>query len=147
MCKPNWYHDNNGSCFQCPSRTYAVQDKIGAFCIKCHYTCLSCKGPSDTDCITCHEDSTFILSNSAERCVLNNISWKMQSTVWYYRMAILFLINTTLMIVFIIYSISCWYIRRHKHTHQYSQVSYTDNGKARADIGQLQGDVCVSDSE
>ncbi|XP_014473594.1 PREDICTED: furin-like protease 1, isoform 1-CRR isoform X1 [Dinoponera quadriceps] len=150
VCKPGWNHNSNGNCSQqCPSGTYAVRDhdKTGAFCIKCHYSCLSCKGPSDTDCLTCHEDSALMLSDNGEHCVLHNLSWKMQSTMWYYRMTVVFLTSIALMTVVVVYLALDWYIRRRKRVHEYSQVSYTGNGEARADMKRLHGDTCVSDSE
>lgn len=148
MCKPDWRLNSDGGCSRlCPSGAYVVRnhDKTNAFCVNCHYSCLSCKGPSDADCIACHEDSMLTLSDNGMQCVLNNLSWKMQSTMWYYRMNVLFLFNIALMIVVIVYLAFCWYIRRRKHVHEYSQVSYTGNGEAHAK--RLQGDTCVSDSE
>lgn len=150
VCKPDWYLNSDGGCSQlCPAGAYAVREhnKTDVFCVNCHYSCLSCKGPSDADCITCHEDATLMWSDNAKRCVLNNLSWKMQSTVWYYRMTVVFLINFTVMIVIVVYLVLCWYIRRHRHNHEYSQVSYTGNGEVHADVERLQGDTCVSDSE
>ncbi|XP_018053520.1 PREDICTED: furin-like protease 1, isoforms 1/1-X/2 isoform X1 [Atta colombica] len=135
MCKPGWNH-NNGNCLeQCPSGTYEVQsdNDSGAFCTVCHYSCLSCKGPSDTDCITCHADSMFTWNNGKSLCVLSSISWKMQSTVWFHRLTMAFLVNLGLMIAIIIYFVFTWYIRKRKSVHKYSKVSYSSNGEIHTD--------------
>lgn len=150
VCKPDWYH-SDGSCLrQCPSGTYAVWDdnESGVFCITCHYSCLSCKGPSDADCVSCHADSVFTGSNGRTLCTLSGLTWKMQSTEWFYRMTIVFLIILGLMIVIIIYLVLVWYIRRRKSGHKYSKVSYSGNGEIHADTERLQSEnTCVSDSE
>ncbi|EGI61972.1 Furin-like protease 1, isoforms 1/1-X/2 [Acromyrmex echinatior] len=135
MCKPGWNH-NNGNCLeQCPPGTYEIQgdDDSGAFCTICHYSCLSCKGPSDADCIACHADSMFTWNNGRSLCVLNSISWKMQSTVWFHRLTVAFLVNLGLMIAIIIYFVFTWYIRKRKSVHKYSKVSYSGNGEIHTD--------------
>ncbi|XP_011157851.1 furin-like protease 1 isoform X5 [Solenopsis invicta] len=146
VCKPDWYH-SNGSCLQqCPSGTYAIRDDdSGAFCTACHYSCLSCKGSSDSDCITCHADSTFIWNNGRALCVLSSISWKTQSTMWFRRLTVAFLINLGLVIAVIIYFVSTWYIRKRKSVHKYSKVSYSGNGEVHADT-EL-GNAYISESE
>lgn len=150
VCKPDWYH-SDGSCLrQCPSGTYAIWDdnESGVFCIACHYSCLSCKGPSDADCISCHVDSVFTWSNGRTLCALRGLTWKMQSTEWFYRMTIVFLIILGLMIAIIVYLALVWYIRRRKSGHKYSKVSYSGNGEIHADTERLQSEnTCVSDSE
>ncbi|EZA62235.1 hypothetical protein X777_00603 [Ooceraea biroi] len=149
VCTPGWY-GSNGSCLQqCPSGTYAVQDdsEAGAFCALCHYLCLSCKGPSETDCVTCHADSELTRSNGAMFCVLSRLSWQMQYTVWFSRMTMAFLVNMCLMIVIVVCLALYWYLRRRKSAHKYSKVSYSGNGEAHADTEQLRGSTCISDSE
>lgn len=144
VCKPDWYHSNASCLQQCPSGTYTVRDDdSGAFCTACHYSCLSCKGPSDADCITCHADSIFVWSNGRTLCVLSNISWKMQSTVWLFRLTVVFLINLGLVIAIIIYFAFTWYIRKRKSVHKYSKVSYSENGEVHTELE----NTCVSESE
>ncbi|KAL6259715.1 hypothetical protein P5V15_009628 [Pogonomyrmex californicus] len=148
VCKRDWYH-NNGSCLrQCPSGTYAVRndDDSGAFCTACHYSCLSCKGPSDADCITCRADSIFMWNDGRTVCVLSSLSWRMQSTMWFYRMTVVFLVNLAVIIAIVIYFAFIWYIRKSKSVHRYSKVSYSGNGEVHADTEQLRN-TCVSDSE
>ncbi|XP_020281000.1 furin-like protease 1 isoform X4 [Pseudomyrmex gracilis] len=146
-CKLGWYHNNSGCLQQCPSGTYAVQrgNKSSEFCIPCHYSCLSCKGPTDADCVSCHTDSILTFSNGDAFCILSNLSWKMQSTTWYYRMTMAFLINLSLIILVIVCLMFSWYIRRLKCTHKYSKVSY-GNGETHAETEQ-ENNTCVSDSE
>ncbi|XP_070162415.1 furin-like protease 1 isoform X1 [Polyergus mexicanus] len=150
VCKPDWYH-SDGSCLrQCPSGTYAVRDddESRVFCIACHYSCVSCKGPSDADCVTCHVDSVFTWSNGRTLCILSGLVWKMKSTEWFYRMTLVFLINLGLMIVIIIYLVLTWCIRKRKSAYKYSKVSYSGNGKVHAETERLEsGNICVSDSE
>ncbi|XP_050451575.1 furin-like protease 1 isoform X2 [Cataglyphis hispanica] len=150
VCKPGWYH-SDGSCLrQCPSGTFAIRDddESDVFCTACHYSCLSCKGPSDADCVTCHVDSVLTWSNGRALCVLSGLTWKMQSTEWFYRMTIVFLINLALMIVIIIYLVLAWCIRKRKSVHMYSKVSYSGNGKVHADTERLQSEnTYISDSE
>lgn len=153
MCTPGWYH-SNGSCFrECPSGTYAVQDDgseadgFGAFCALCHYLCLSCKGPSETDCVSCHADSELTWSSGAVFCVLSRLSWQMHYTVWFKRMTIVFLVNLGVMIVSVICLALYWYLRRRRSDHTYSKVLYSGNGEIHADTEQLQGNTCISDSE
>lgn len=146
VCKPGWYH-SIGSCWrQCPSGTYAAPGDIDSnvFCIACHYSCLSCKGPSDIDCITCYADSKFIWNNGRALCVVRSISWKMQSTEWFYKMTVVFLINLGLVIAVIIYFVFTLY-RKRRSVHEYSKIFYSGNGKVHMDT-EL-GNTYISDSE
>lgn len=151
VCKPDWYHVNGSGCARrCPSGTYAARswDGTGALCTVCHYSCRFCNGPSDADCVACHADSAFVWNDGRAYCVLNDLSWRMRSTLWFYRMSVLFLINMAVMTVVIAYLAISWYIRKRRSVHKYSKVSYSNgNGEVHADAEQLQGSVCVSDSE
>eukprot|EP01022_Parablepharisma_sp_SALTPOND_P028562 TRINITY_DN71152_c0_g1_i1.p1 TRINITY_DN71152_c0_g1~~TRINITY_DN71152_c0_g1_i1.p1 ORF type:complete len:1645 (-),score=40.75 TRINITY_DN71152_c0_g1_i1:653-5587(-) len=54
-CQPGYYQDTEGqiSCKACPSGTY--QDLFGqSKCNPCHHMCLTCHGPTYTDCDSCH---------------------------------------------------------------------------------------------
>nr|CAG4646109.1 EOG090X02T5 [Macrothrix elegans] len=53
----------NGKCVQeCPETTHdrnhtdAIGNNIGV-CVPCHYSCLTCQGPADSDCTSCYPDS------------------------------------------------------------------------------------------
>ncbi|XP_077262499.1 furin-like protease 1 isoform X4 [Temnothorax americanus] len=146
VCKLGWYHSSGSCSRQCPAGTYAIRDDddSGAFCTACHYSCLSCRGPTDADCITCHADSALMWSNGKALCVLSSISWKMQSTVWLHRLTVVFLINLGLVIVIIIYFVFT-YIRKRKSVHKYSKVTYSGNGEVHADT-ELENSY-VSESE
>ncbi|KAI9557493.1 hypothetical protein GHT06_017321 [Daphnia sinensis] len=45
----------------CPESTHATNQTglagILHACVPCHYSCLTCNGPSDSECTTCHADS------------------------------------------------------------------------------------------
>ena len=45
----------------CPESTHAINRTelagIVSTCAQCHYSCLTCSGPSDSECVTCHADS------------------------------------------------------------------------------------------
>ncbi|KZS04479.1 Amontillado [Daphnia magna] len=45
----------------CPESTHAINQTglVGILlaCVPCHYSCLTCNGPSDSECTTCHADS------------------------------------------------------------------------------------------
>ncbi|XP_071636190.1 furin-like protease 1 isoform X3 [Temnothorax longispinosus] len=146
VCKPGWYHSSGSCSRRCPAGTYAIRDDddSGAFCTACHYSCLSCRGPTDADCITCYADSALMWSNGKALCVLSSISWKMQSTVWLHRLTVAFLINLGLVIVIIIYFVFT-YIRKRKSVHKYSKVTYSGNGEVHADT-ELENSY-VSESE
>lgn len=45
----------------CPESTHATNRTgltgILPSCVPCHYSCLTCDGPSDSECVSCHADS------------------------------------------------------------------------------------------
>lgn len=145
-CKPNWYHHNGLCVLDCPAETYRVSDETKSVCTPCHYSCLACSGPSDTECTACHEDSQFFSSFGDSQCVLRDLNWTMESTVWFYRMTILFAVNIIILTVAGIYTAVSWYSRK-KGAYTYSKVSYSGNGSAYKDVVRLQENGCLSDSE
>lgn len=48
-----------GKCLSsCPASTLATnRTDLSGQCVPCHYSCLSCSGPSDSECTVCHADS------------------------------------------------------------------------------------------
>ncbi|XP_026666894.1 furin-like protease 1, isoforms 1/1-X/2 [Ceratina calcarata] len=145
-CKLNWnYYD--GTCvYECPIGTYSVSDETKSVCSSCHYSCLTCSGPSETECTSCHEDAELSSNLGESICVLREISWTMQSTQWYYRMVVFFSINLLVFAAAVIYVATKWHLRRSR-TYGYSKVSYSSNGNANKDTDRLQECACVSDSE
>nr|XP_012137469.1 PREDICTED: furin-like protease 1, isoform 1-CRR isoform X2 [Megachile rotundata] len=145
-CKLNWYHHNDVCVYQCPPGTYGISDETKSVCSGCHYTCQTCSGPSNTECTSCHEDADFIANES--QCVLSELSWMMQSTLWFYWMTILFVINLICFAILAIYKAVKWYLRkRSSMKFRYSKVAYSGNGDASKDIDRLQENGTLSDSE
>ncbi|XP_076621880.1 furin-like protease 1 isoform X4 [Colletes latitarsis] len=146
-CKPNWYRYNGLCVYECPTTTYGVSDETKAVCAPCHYSCLTCSGPSDAECVTCHEDSEFSSFNDSQ-CILKEFSWTMQSTIWFYRMSILFSINLAVLMVAAIYMAVSWLSRnRNSLMYSYSKVPHSSNGDAQKNIDRIQGSDCPSDSD
>lgn len=147
-CKPNWYYYNGICVYECPTGTHGVSDDTKAVCNDCHYTCLTCSGSSNTECTACHEDAELSSSFNESVCVLRELSWTMQSTLWFYRMTILFSINLSVFVVAIIYMAVKWHLRkRDSLMYRYSKISYSTNGDAQKDIDRLQENACLSESE
>ncbi|XP_053997118.1 furin-like protease 1, isoforms 1/1-X/2 [Hylaeus anthracinus] len=146
-CKPNWYRHVGLCVFECPTTTYGISDETKAVCAPCHYSCLTCSGPLDTECVTCHEDAELSNFNDSQ-CILKDLTWTMQSTIWFYRMSILFAINLGVLMVAAIYMAVNWYSRsRNSLIYSYSKVAYSSNGDAQKDVNRLQGNGYISDSE
>ncbi|XP_031837292.1 furin-like protease 1 isoform X1 [Nomia melanderi] len=147
-CKPNWYYHNGNCVYECPTKTYGVADETKAVCSPCHYSCLTCSGPLDSQCSTCYEDSELSTINDSQ-CVLKDLSWTMQSTVWFYRMSVLFVINLAVLIVAPpVYLIVNWYSRsKNSLNYGYSKISDSSNGDANKDTDKLRDVGSLSDSE
>ncbi|XP_076656728.1 furin-like protease 1 isoform X1 [Halictus rubicundus] len=145
-CNRFWYLYDGVCVSRCPAKTYAVYDEVKSACVPCHYSCMACSGPSDTECTRCYEDSVH--SNFADnQCVLKELSWTMQSTLWFYRMSILFAINLAVLIVApTVYLAVSWYFRR-RNTQIYGYSKVSSNGDANKDNDKLQENPSCSDSE
>ncbi|XP_076292804.1 proprotein convertase subtilisin/kexin type 4-like isoform X2 [Lasioglossum baleicum] len=147
-CNRSWYLYDGICVSKCPAKTYAVYDETRSACVPCHYSCMACSGPLVTECTRCYEDSVH--SNFADsQCVLKELSWTMQSTLWFYRMSILFAINLAVLIVApTVYLAVSWYLRRrNSQIYGYSKVSCSNNGDANKDTDKLQENAGYSDSE
>ncbi|XP_043793748.1 furin-like protease 1 isoform X1 [Apis laboriosa] len=142
-CKLNWYYYDGTCVYKCPRGTYGVSDESKAVCSNCHYSCLTCSGPSNTECTSCHEDAEFSSSLDESVCILRDLSWTMHSTLWFYWMTILFSISVLLFIVIIVYVGVKWYLKN-RNSYRYSKVSSSSNGDAHKDS--LQNGY-ISDSE
>ncbi|XP_043516117.1 uncharacterized protein LOC122531901, partial [Frieseomelitta varia] len=146
-CKLDWYYHDGVCVYKCPSGTYGVSDESKAVCSDCHYSCLTCSGPSNTECVSCHGDAELSTNLGEPVCVLRELSWTMRSTLWFYQMTVLFSINVVVFGLIILYMVAKWYLRRRSasEVYGYSKVSYTNDVNACKDGSQE--DACLSDSE
>ncbi|KAG8042137.1 hypothetical protein G9C98_000128 [Cotesia typhae] len=136
-CKVGWYI-LEGRCVQsCPGNTYVDHDSRNNACIPCHYSCMSCSGPSDIDCISCHADSNPLPPEMENfQCILKSIDWKTKSTVWFYRMTIVLGFIFVLMIAIVIYlwlSSTRRLDRVFNHGYGYTELSLPADPKDTAD--------------
>ncbi|KAK0168883.1 hypothetical protein PV327_002645 [Microctonus hyperodae] len=144
-CHEGWYLFENRCVSKCPQRTYGDHDQNKNVCIWCHYTCLTCSGPTDMDCRSCYADAVTISSNSSGfQCILKSLEWKMKSTVWFYRMSVLFIINLILITIIMIYL----YVRSFKKFDK----NFSDNTKITIAKKSMNDntvllDGCTSDSD
>lgn len=148
-CKLNWYYHDGVCVSKCPSGTYGFSDEAKAVCTDCHYSCLTCSGPSNTECVSCHEDAELSTNLGEPVCVLRELSWTMRSTLWFYQMTILFSVNVVAFGLIILYMMAKWYLRRrnskYSEVYGYYKVLYTNDVNACKD-GSQDG-ACLSDSE
>ncbi|KAL2712848.1 hypothetical protein V1478_017439 [Vespula squamosa] len=95
---------------------------------RCHYSCLTCSGATDGECTTCHSDSNLLTNFGETQCVLQNLAWRFESTMWFYWLTIFFSINALIVVLAMIYVGVNWYIKRsHSSTYDYSKVAYSSN--------------------
>ncbi|XP_057324467.1 furin-like protease 1 isoform X2 [Microplitis mediator] len=103
-CKLGWFISEGRCLSECPHNMYVDHDQRKNACIPCHYSCMTCSGPSDIDCTSCHADSNPIPPEMETfQCILKSIEWKTKSTVWFYRMTIVLGLSSILMIGIVIY--------------------------------------------
>ncbi|XP_066585085.1 furin-like protease 1 isoform X3 [Prorops nasuta] len=146
-CLRNEYlHD--GLCVsRCPEGTYALRDKKKGACATCHYSCYSCSGPVDTDCTSCHEDAELLSTGiGMSQCVSSSLTWKIQSSVWFYRLTILFVANSILLLGIAACLVYFCYFKKSGTSYAYSKVKYTIDGETGQDTDQLQENA-LSDSD
>ncbi|KAG7210498.1 hypothetical protein KM043_012019 [Ampulex compressa] len=147
-CQAGWSSSNGGCVETCPVGTYGATDGTTRVCATCHYTCLTCSGPSENDCTACHEDAELSRNFGSTHCVLSDLSWSMKSTLWFYRMSMLFALNLAILTTVAVYLATSWCLRRrHSLMYSYSKVSYSNNGVVHKENDGLQSNVCLSDSE
>lgn len=117
-------------------------------CIPCHYSCMSCSGPSDIDCTSCHADSNPLPPEMENfQCILKSIDWKTKSTVWFYRMTIVLGFTSVLMIAIVLYlwlSSTRRLDRVFNHGYGYTELSLPADPK---DTGDQNLDKYQSESE
>lgn len=97
------------------------------------------------DCRSCYADAVTILSNSSGfQCILKSLEWKMKSTVWFYRMSVLFILNLILITTIMIYL----YVKSCKKY----DTSFSNNSKITITQNSMKDntvllDGCTSDSD
>ncbi|KAL0870656.1 hypothetical protein ABMA27_005604 [Loxostege sticticalis] len=58
-------------------------------CLPCHYTCASCTGPSDSQCLTCPGDAQLVNLTDTEQkfyCYPNTLVPQIENATWHYRL-------------------------------------------------------------
>ncbi|KAL4494498.1 hypothetical protein ABPG72_019908, partial [Tetrahymena utriculariae] len=63
-CGNNTHIKQNGKCGECEKNEYA--DKSTNKCMKCHETCLSCKGSLNNECLQCYDGALRIRSDTKQ---------------------------------------------------------------------------------
>ncbi|XP_043503408.1 furin-like protease 1 isoform X3 [Polistes fuscatus] len=145
-CKSNWYQYEDECWEKCPIGSYAIIEESSTrkVCGSCHYSCLTCSGATDGECTTCHSDSKLLTNFGESQCVLQNLAWRFESTMWFYWLTVFFSIDLIIVVIAAIYVAVKWCIKKHhSSTYDYSKVAYSSNGDAR----KVQLNDCISDSE
>ncbi|KAK2575141.1 hypothetical protein KPH14_008858 [Odynerus spinipes] len=148
-CKSGWFRYTDECWQECPIGSYAItDDRITneMACGSCHYSCLTCSGATDSECLTCHSDSKLLTNFGESQCVLQKLAWRMDSTIWLYWLTVFFSINLAIILLAMIYVAATWCAGRRNSSslpYDYSKVAYSSNGDAR----KVRLDTCISDSE
>ncbi|KAK9890395.1 hypothetical protein WA026_010488 [Henosepilachna vigintioctopunctata] len=121
-CQPN-YILRHGVCEpDCPRSYYKkrvkgyvhqeVEEAYSNFtCISCHYTCNTCRGGLDYDCLSCFPDAILTTQSQNENyCYPNSIHWLLQAQYMYYIFFLILFILLTLLFVALIWIL--WKLRK-----------------------------------
>jgi len=103
--KPHVLHI--GRCIEsCPVEGY-FKAQIGQnfACVPCYYSCETCKGPNDYDCITCFGDANLEEESPTQKYCHNKslVNRVFSSSRWYYVLSIGFMINFCVVVILVIY--------------------------------------------
>jgi furin len=97
----------NGRCVtSCPQQGYyQARSNMSDHCFQCYYTCETCTGSNDYQCLSCYGDAQIEITPGGESyCHNKNLIFKVFSTSrWYYILSLGFLINTILIILLLVY--------------------------------------------
>eukprot|EP00088_Acartia_fossae_P058133 TRINITY_DN6795_c0_g1_i11.p1 TRINITY_DN6795_c0_g1~~TRINITY_DN6795_c0_g1_i11.p1 ORF type:complete len:903 (-),score=171.96 TRINITY_DN6795_c0_g1_i11:717-3425(-) len=97
----------NGRCVtSCPTEGYyQARSNMSDHCFQCYYTCKTCTGSNDYQCLSCYGDAQLDISASGESyCHNKNLIFKVfSSSRWYYILSLGFLVNTVLIILLLVY--------------------------------------------
>lgn len=75
-------------------------------CLPCHYTCATCVGPHNNQCLSCLDDAQlFNLTDTEPKyyCYPNTVLSKIKDADWHYR------VNVALVVVLFVVSSACLY--------------------------------------
>lgn len=97
----------SGRCVeQCPAEGYFVgQENHKQACLQCYYTCKTCNGPSDYQCLECYGDAQLEEESPDFKYCHNKslINRVFSSSRWYYVLSIGFLVNFCIILVLVVY--------------------------------------------
>lgn len=121
---------------RCPEKYYnSILDNIelddgrNQSCLPCHYTCKSCLGSLDSQCLNCYSDAQLIKTSKTETfCYPIHVMSEFLSEKWYYRM---FTITYLLVIIFAAAAVISFCIKRKRNNLQdkYVTLSTSENTK------------------
>ncbi|XP_028982510.1 furin-like protease 1 [Diachasma alloeum] len=145
-CENGWYLHESKCLAECPRGTYGARSQEKNVCAMCHYSCMTCYGPSDVECTSCHADSTLVSVNLKDyQCIVKSLEWTTHSTKWFYFTTIL--LGLVLLIVASIGIYLYTVFHRRNGTGGYEKVSLVGNDEHKQDKVTLQRNTCVSDSD
>lgn len=93
----------------CPDHYFPSLDaKLQPVCSYCHYTCKTCSGPSDYQCVSCYGDASLRQTTKAESyCYPKAILPALETSRWFYWMFVAFSVNVTVLVMIMSYFIVC----------------------------------------
>jgi len=88
-----------------PQGYYQGLNNMSGHCLQCYYTCQTCTGPNDYQCLSCYGDAQLdAMPGGQNFCHNKNLIFKVfSSSRWYYILSIGFLVNTILIVVLLVY--------------------------------------------
>jgi len=105
-CKPGFLTLNGKCVTTCPTEGYyQAKSNMSDHCFQCYYTCQTCTGSNDNQCLSCYGDAQLDKAPTGESyCHNKNLIFKVfSSSRWYYILSLGFLINTILIIILLIF--------------------------------------------
>jgi len=117
-----------GSCVdKCPKQGYyqGVLGKSKKACIKCYYSCQTCDGPNDYQCLSCYGDASLEVSSGQKYCYNKTLLNRVESSSrWYYVLSIGFMVN-----FFIILILGVYIYRWRKSRKRLAAASVAEGGR------------------
>jgi len=114
LARPGWcgdcevgYRTLAGRCVkECPSEGFyeGVSNNTAA-CLDCYYSCQTCSGPNDYECMSCYGDAELDESSSLGKyCHNKTLVFKIfSSSRWYYILSIGFIVNFIIVVLLVLY--------------------------------------------